>query len=123
MIQKLGFQMSRSLENISRAGEYMKDLGEFVVLSEAEDALTEPDACPIQIDSLEFRNVRFCYPSSNEYILDGLSFNLKAGRHYAFVGKNGAGKFVDIGTHDELIARPGQYAKMWEAQAQWYERA
>ena len=34
-----------------------------------------------------------------------------------------AGKIVDIGTHDELIARPGQYAKMWEAQAQWYERA
>ena len=92
MIQKLGFQMSRSLENISRAGEYMKDLGEFVVLSEAEDALTEPDTCPIQIDSLEFRNVRFCYPNSNDYILDGLSFKLKAGRHYAFVGKNGAGK-------------------------------
>lgn len=34
-----------------------------------------------------------------------------------------AGKIVDIGTHDELIARPGQYAKMWAAQAQWYERA
>ena len=33
-----------------------------------------------------------------------------------------AGKIVDIGTHKELIARPGQYAKMWEAQAQWYER-
>lgn len=32
------------------------------------------------------------------------------------------GKIVDIGTHDELVARPGQYAKMWEAQAQWYER-
>lgn len=34
-----------------------------------------------------------------------------------------AGKIVDIGTHEELIARSGQYAKMWEAQAQWYERA
>lgn len=92
MIQKLGFQMSRSLENISRAGEYMKDLGEFAALSEAEDALTEPDACPIQIDSLEFRKVRFRYPGGKEYILDGLSFKLDAGRHYAFVGKNGAGK-------------------------------
>lgn len=92
MIQKLGFQMSRSLENISRADEYMKDLGEFVALSEAEDALTEPDRDPIPINSLEFRNVRFCYPSGNEYILDGLSFKLEAGRHYAFVGKNGAGK-------------------------------
>ena len=34
-----------------------------------------------------------------------------------------AGGIVDVGTHDELIARPGQYARMWEAQAQWYERA
>lgn len=33
------------------------------------------------------------------------------------------GRIVDMGTHEELIARPGQYAKMWEAQAQWYERA
>ena len=92
MIQKLGFQMSRSLENISRASEYMKDLSEFVALSEAEDALTEPDKNPIPIDSLEFCNVRFCYPGNNKYILDGLSFKLEAGRHYAFVGRNGAGK-------------------------------
>lgn len=32
-----------------------------------------------------------------------------------------AGRIVDMGTHDELTARPGQYARMWEAQAQWYE--
>lgn len=92
MIQKLGFQMSRSLENISRVGEYMKDLTEFVTLSEAKDALTEPDVEPISIDLLEFRNVRFRYPNGDGYILDGLSFKLEAGRHYAFVGINGAGK-------------------------------
>lgn len=34
-----------------------------------------------------------------------------------------AGRVVYMGTHEELTARPGQYAKMWEAQAQWYERA
>ena len=32
-----------------------------------------------------------------------------------------AGRVVDMGTHEELTARPGQYARMWEAQAQWYE--
>ncbi len=92
MIQKLGFQMSRSLEDITRVGEYMKDFSEFAALSEAEDALTEPDMEPIQMESLEFCNVRFRYPGGREYILDGLSFQLEAGRHYAFVGKNGAGK-------------------------------
>lgn len=92
MIQKLGFQMSRSLENISRAGEYGKDLSRFATLSEVEDALSKPDAAPALIDTLEFRNVRFCYPGSDAYILDGLSFELEGGHHYAFVGKNGAGK-------------------------------
>jgi len=92
MIQKLGFQMSRSLENISRADEYMKDLTAFVALSEAKGALTEPDAEPLVFDSLEFCNVRFRYPSGDRFILDGLSFKLEAGRHYAVVGKNGAGK-------------------------------
>lgn len=92
MIQKLGFQMSRSLENISRAGEFMKDLSAFAALSDAGDALTEPDAKPTAIERLEFCKVRFRYPNGDKYILDGLSFTLEAGRHYAFVGKNGAGK-------------------------------
>lgn len=92
IIQKLGFQLSRSLGEISRVGQYMKDLTTFVALSEAKDALTEPDVKPIAIQSLEFENVRFCYPNGNRYILDGLSFKLESGRHYAFVGTNGAGK-------------------------------
>jgi ATP-binding cassette subfamily B protein len=33
-----------------------------------------------------------------------------------------AGEIVDIGTHEELLSRPGKYAKMWAAQAMWYER-
>ncbi len=33
-----------------------------------------------------------------------------------------SGEIVDIGTHDELLSRPGKYADMWTAQAQWYER-
>lgn len=92
MIQQLGWQMSRSLENISRVGEYMKDLTAFVALSQAEGALDKPDPEPVAFESLVFRNVRFQYPGGSRPILDGLSFTLKAGGHYAFVGKNGAGK-------------------------------
>lgn len=30
------------------------------------------------------------------------------------------GKIVDIDTHEKLIAKPGKYADMWQAQASWY---
>ncbi|MDR2570154.1 MAG: ABC transporter ATP-binding protein/permease [Oscillospiraceae bacterium] len=92
MINNLGWQLSGSLEGISKMSEYMKDLTEFIQLSSAKDALYEPDTEPIELKSLEFRNVSFKYPTGEHLILDGLSFALEEGKHYAFVGKNGAGK-------------------------------
>ena len=92
MVQQLGWQMSGSLENISKVREYMKDLTAFAKLSSSEDALTVPDSEPVELKSLEFRNVSFKYPSGDRLVLDGLTFKLEPGRHYAFVGKNGAGK-------------------------------
>ena len=32
------------------------------------------------------------------------------------------GEIVDIGTHEELLSRPGKYADMYISQAKWYER-
>ena len=32
------------------------------------------------------------------------------------------GRMIDMGTHEELLSRPGKYADMWAAQAKWYER-
>lgn len=96
MIQQLGWQMSGSLESISTVAEYMNDMTAFVKLGSVEGVLDEPDADPPEFSSLEFRNVRFRYPSGDRLILKDLSFTLKAGRHYAFVGKNGAGKTTII---------------------------
>lgn len=92
LIQQLGWQMFNSLECISRVGEYMKDLTAFCALSETPEASDMPDPEPMEFATLEFRNVRFKYPGGDRYILDGLSITLEGGRHYAFVGKNGAGK-------------------------------
>jgi ATP-binding cassette subfamily B protein len=92
MIQQLGWQMAGSLENISRAGEYMKDFTGYIGLSRDSGAFDLPDGDPPELRSLEFKDVRFKYPAGDRYILDGLSFKLENGRHYAFVGKNGAGK-------------------------------
>jgi ATP-binding cassette subfamily B protein len=92
MIQQLGWQFSSSLEQISRVGEYMRDLTAFWALGEAPGALDPPDAEAPPFKTLEFRSVRFRYPTGGPYILDGLTFSLTRGRHYAFVGRNGAGK-------------------------------
>jgi len=92
MVQQLGWQLSGSLENIAKVREYMKDLTGFIQLSSSGESLTEPDNEPIEFKTLEFNNVSFQYPSGDRLILDELSFSLDAGKHYAFVGKNGAGK-------------------------------
>jgi len=41
---------------------------------------------------IEFRNVAFAYPDSNEPILQGISFKVKPGQTVAIVGQTGAGK-------------------------------
>ena len=32
------------------------------------------------------------------------------------------GKIVQMGTHEELVGRPGKYSEMWRAQAQYYQQ-
>ena len=44
------------------------------------------------IQTIEFRNVYFKYPGTDNMILNGVSFNIEKGLHYAIVGKNGSGK-------------------------------
>lgn len=46
--------------------------------------------------SIEFVNVSFTYPESNEKIFDKLSFTVEPGEHVALVGENGAGKSTVI---------------------------
>lgn len=45
---------------------------------------------------IEFRNVSFKYPGSNEYALKNLSMKLKVGEKLAIVGRNGSGKTTMI---------------------------
>lgn len=48
------------------------------------------------MQSLEFRNVSFRYPSGDHDIIKNMSFQIESGHHYAFVGVNGAGKTTII---------------------------
>lgn len=46
--------------------------------------------------SIEFRNVSFCYPDTECYVLDHVNFQIAAGEHIGLVGLNGSGKSTII---------------------------
>lgn len=41
---------------------------------------------------IEFKNVSFCYPDANEYVLSDISFTAKKGQTVALIGATGCGK-------------------------------
>ncbi|MCL2350693.1 MAG: ABC transporter ATP-binding protein/permease, partial [Defluviitaleaceae bacterium] len=92
MVNMLGWSLQDAVEELAGAKEYMKDLTAFVELSRTDGAKDLPDSEPMDFESLEFKNVRFKYPTGETNILNGLDLKIEKGKHYAFVGSNGAGK-------------------------------
>ena len=71
--------------------EFFVDLTAFSELAETERSLTRrpPETC---FAAIEFVGVSFVYPGTEQPVLQEINFALEAGRHYALVGANGAGK-------------------------------
>jgi len=92
LVQIMSWGLTYHVDQLARYKEYLKDLTDFAALEEDEEATELPVSPPHVFKSLEFKNVRFKYPGTDKYILDGVSFRMDAGRHYAFVGINGSGK-------------------------------
>jgi len=77
---------------ISESALYLKDYFEFIDIS-IQPKHNEDMPLPEKIkEGFEFVNVKFSYPESDNEILKGISFKIKAGEKLAFVGQNGAGK-------------------------------
>ncbi|QNK76961.1 ABC transporter ATP-binding protein [Winogradskyella sp. PAMC22761] len=77
---------------ISESALYLKDYFDFIdisIVSKAKEDIKLPKHIKI---GFEFKNVHFAYPNSDNEILKGITFTLKAGEKLAFVGQNGAGK-------------------------------
>ncbi|MGI6743075.1 MAG: ABC transporter ATP-binding protein [Eubacteriales bacterium] len=85
--------------------EYLKDLNNFLLFEMEESAACQPNKRFCNLESIEFRDVSFRYPNCTPYILKNFNLKLVAGKHYAVVGVNGAGKTTIVklltGLYDE----------------------
>lgn len=96
LIQRMSWELTAYVDSITTYNEFRKDVIRFFQLEEDVNALTPPSKKISQLESVEFINVKFKYPGTEKYVLNGISFRLEAGKKYAFVGANGSGKTTII---------------------------
>ena len=82
------------LNQIQDLQKKLKFMGEYVKYMDIEDAA---NAGTLSIENgkqpvIEFRNVSFRYPETEEYVLQNVNIVIPAGQHLSVVGLNGAGK-------------------------------
>ncbi|MFR3483497.1 MAG: ABC transporter ATP-binding protein [Clostridia bacterium] len=88
---KLSWDVNDLASKITEKRKFLKDLTKFTELEEQEDATSKPKK-NMTFNKIEFKDVSFKYPGTDKLILDGVSFVIENGKHYSFVGVNGAGK-------------------------------
>lgn len=77
---------------ISESSLYLKDYFDFIDISVEPKTKEDVPLPKVILKGFEFKEVCFAYPESDNQILKGVSFSIKAGEKIAFVGQNGAGK-------------------------------
>lgn len=88
----LSWNVAWNISEFKYKFEYVKDLNTFLSY-ETNGGMTDlPAESHPALERVEFRNVSFKYPGTEVYILKNMNFTLSAGKHYAIVGANGAGK-------------------------------
>lgn len=88
--------LPKRLSELTKHMEYLKELSQFCQLEEIEDVLSTRCNKAFHFEKLEFRSVSFTYPGTEKIILNHVDLTIIPGKHYAFVGENGAGKTTII---------------------------
>ena len=92
---QMSWGLSRNIDALVNGREFCKDMKAFSEQEEEDDVLELPEYIE-DIQTIEFKKVHFRYPGTEFEVLRGVSFRMEMGKHYALVGKNGAGKTTII---------------------------
>lgn len=92
LVEMMAWELTYQVDQLTKDKEYLKDLTTLATLEETPGATDKPIASIPEFKSLDFKRVSFKYPGTDNYILKDISFTIEKGKHYAFVGINGAGK-------------------------------
>ena len=77
------------LPKLKEIGMHIKDANVFLSYENKNVSIKEEIK---EINSIEFKNVKFKYPNSNTLSINNISFKIKKGMSVSIVGENGAGK-------------------------------
>lgn len=80
-----------SLSNLESCCDECQRYREYIENSDNGNKSSEKSA-PENVEEIEFKNISFTYPESDEPVLKNISFKITAGENIAVVGENGAGK-------------------------------
>ena len=80
--------------NLERCCNDCAAFREFV--ESTEESESKPNVNFDSVDSIEFKNVSFTYPSADKNTINNMSFKVNKGENIAIVGENGAGKTTAI---------------------------
>ena len=92
----LSWELTQQMSRFAQHKEFLKDLSAFCQLEETEAAFSKRSKEIPNFETLQFKNVTFKYPNSDKTILKNVNLTIEAGKNYAFVGENGAGKTTII---------------------------
>ena len=81
-----------STEVARRLHQTSINIHNFNEIYETEPAIDDGEVKIRSLLQIEFKNVSFKYPASEELVLNDISFKIRAGEHLALVGENGVGK-------------------------------
>ena len=88
-VRESTLSIARSFDGLVSMALYFQNLREFF---EYEPKITSGEKIPGELESIEFRNVSFRYPSAEKNTLENVSFRIDKGETLALIGVNGAGK-------------------------------